>query len=170
MAFNIEIKARVRDVEAFRRLAESVADGPPRTILQVDTFFNVPSGRLKLRDFGDGRGELISYRRPDRGGPKQCEYFIAPAAEPAALLAALADALGVRGVVRKTRQLYMAGRTRIHLDAVEGLGDFMELEVVLAGGDDPEAGRREAADLMARLQIDPADLVEAAYIDLLDRK
>ncbi|MCG3180139.1 MAG: hypothetical protein BIFFINMI_02494 [Phycisphaerae bacterium] len=169
MPSNVEIKARVRDVARLQRLAEQAASGPPAVLEQEDTFFNVPAGRLKLRDFGDGRGELISYRRPDDDGPMQSEYFIAAVANPAALRRALAAALGVRGVVRKTRLLYLAGRTRIHIDHVQGLGDFMELEVVLAEGEDPQAARREADDLMARLQIAPADLIGCAYIDLLEQ-
>ena len=83
------------------------------------------------------------------------------------MLAVLAAALPVRGVVRKRRELLLCGRTRIHLDRVEGLGEFLELEVVLAEGEDLAAGEAEARALMARLEVDPGDLVTGAYMDLL---
>ena len=70
--------------------------------------------------------------------------------------------------MRKHRTLFLAGRTRIHLDRVEGLGDFLELEVVLEEGEPTEAATREAYDLMARLGVEPSQLIECAYVDLLD--
>jgi len=93
---------------------------------------------------------------------------VVPAPDPDALHAALAAGLGVRGEVRKRRLLLMRGRTRIHLDAVAGLGDFLELEVVLAADEDEAAGRAEAEALMADLGVDPADLLATAYVDLLE--
>jgi predicted adenylyl cyclase CyaB len=113
---------------------------------------------------------LISYHRPDAEGPKASSYAIARTADARALRQVLAAALSVRGVVRKKRLLLLAGRTRIHLDEVEGLGSFMELEVVLAEGDDPVAGEKEAADLMKLLGIKSTDLVRGAYIDLMEEK
>jgi len=168
MPANIEIKARVAHPAALRAAAEALAGAPPRVIRQTDTFFQVARGRLKVRAFADGSGELISYDRPDDAGPKTSRYGIAACADAAALRDALAAALDVRGVVRKKRLLLLAGRTRIHLDEVEGLGSFLELEVVLAEGDDRAAGEREAADLMARLGVTSDDLVSGAYIDLLE--
>ena len=167
MPRNVEIKARVAAPERLRALATDLADGPPLVIAQTDTFFAAGRGRLKLRVFADGAGELISYERPDAAGPKASRYGIAPVADGAAMLAVLAAALPVRGVVRKRRELLLCGRTRIHLDRVEGLGDFLELEVVLAAGEDPAAGEAEARELMARLEIAPDDLVTGAYVDLL---
>jgi predicted adenylyl cyclase CyaB len=168
MPANIEIKARVSDPAVLLETARKLADSPPKTILQTDTFFQVADGRLKVREFADGTGELIFYRRPDADGPKTSDYAIAGAADGRALCQVLSAALTVRGVVRKTRLLFMAGRTRIHLDEVEDLGSFMELEVVLTGGEDPAHGEAEAAELMRQLGITPADLVSGAYIDLLE--
>lgn len=167
MPRNIEIKARVADRAALEQRAAALADEGPAQIFQDDTFFVCPEGRLKLRDFGDGCGELIFYRRADATGPKTSFYRIAPTAEPAALRETLSLALGERGRVVKHRTLYLVGRSRIHLDRVEGLGDFMELEVVLADGEDEAAGQKEADELMARLGITPDQLVEGAYLDLL---
>ncbi|MFP4334653.1 MAG: class IV adenylate cyclase [Wenzhouxiangella sp.] len=167
MPRNIEIKARVADRTVLEQRAAALADQGPISIFQDDTFFICPEGRLKLRDFGDGCGELIFYTRADATGPKTSFYRIAPTNDPAALRETLRLALGERGRVVKQRTLYLAGRTRIHLDQVEDLGDFMELEVVLAEGEDEAAGRREADQLMDQLGIAPGQLVEGAYLDLL---
>ena len=168
MPRNVEIKARVADPDALAAAALALADGPPTHIRQHDTFYRAPTGRLKLRDFGDGRGELIAYDRPDQSGPKTSRYVIAPTDVPAALHEALTAALGVRGVVAKERTLLMRGRTRIHLDAVADLGHFMELEVVLADDESEAAGLAEAEELMTALGVGPDALVRAAYIDLLE--
>jgi len=167
MARNIEIKARIDSVEALLPRARALADGAPQAIAQDDTFFTCPRGRLKLRDFGDGQGELIHYQRADSVGPKLSDYVRVPSTDPAALLEALTRALGAIGRVRKTRQVLLAGQTRIHLDRVEGLGDFIELEVVLRDGQTETDGVAIAEALLARLGVPPAHLLAGAYLDLL---
>ncbi|MGD8277532.1 MAG: class IV adenylate cyclase [Gemmatimonadota bacterium] len=167
MARNVEIKARLDDLQTRIAAAARLADGPGETIEQEDVFYRCDSGRLKLRLFADGRGELIHYRRPDSAGPKTSDYVVIGVTDPTGLRALLDRALGVTGVVRKVRRLFRVGRTRIHLDTVEGLGDFLELEVVLADGEDSAIGEREATGLMTRLGIDDRARVGAAYIDLL---
>jgi predicted adenylyl cyclase CyaB len=167
MARNIEIKARVADMPALTARTAAIADSGPVEIPQDDTFFRCDNGRLKLRVFESGHGELIFYRRPDADGPKVSFYVLSPTESPDTLREALTLANGQEGRVVKHRTLFLVGRTRVHLDRVQGLGDFMELEVVLAEGEAVEDGAREAHELMARLQI-PADcLVEGAYHDLL---
>jgi len=169
MPSNIEIKARVSDPEAMLTKTRKLAGADPEIILQTDTFFHAETGRLKVREFSDGTGELISYSRPDAEGPKTSSYGLSPTPNARVLKDVLAAALPLRGVVKKKRLLFLAGRTRIHLDEVEGLGSFMELEVVLADGDDSKEGEQEAADLMEKLRIKPEDLVSGAYIDLLEK-
>ncbi|NLD54740.1 MAG: class IV adenylate cyclase [Burkholderiaceae bacterium] len=169
MARNIEIKARVADRESLEAAVGAIATAGPTPILQDDTFFACPNGRMKLRDFSTGEGELIFYRRSDIAGPKQSEYVRVPLAAVASLREALALGYGEIGRVRKRRTLYLVGRTRVHLDEVEGLGDFVELEVVLAEHEPAQAGVDEAADLMERLGIAPSHLVEGAYLDLARR-
>lgn len=170
MARNIEIKARLADIDATLALARPLADGEPQLIAQDDTFFNAARGRLKLRAFADGRGELIYYERPDQAGPKTSFYVLSPTASPDTLREALTLAHGQIGRVRKLRTLLLAGRTRIHLDRVEGLGDFMELEVVLADDEPMQDGVAEAHALMARLGIAADQLIDVAYLDLLRAK
>lgn len=168
MPANIEIKARVADFDAMRARAAAVSDGPAEVIPQEDTFFASARGRLKLRTLSPEQGYLIFYERPDRGGPKRSDYVLAETRDPANLKRALEAALGVRGVVRKTRHFYLAGQTRIHLDRVEGLGDFLELEVVLRDGQSDAEGQAVAEGLMRALGIERAALLEGAYMDLLE--
>ena len=167
MARNIEVKARIAGVEALEPRAAALADQGPFTIAQDDTFFRCPQGRLKLRAFSDSEGELIFYRRADLAGPKESFYLRTPTADPVGLRETLTLAWGQAGRVRKQRRLFLAGRTRIHLDRVESLGDFVELEVVLADGETAQAGEQEAIRLMAQLGIDSSQLIEHAYVDLL---
>jgi adenylate cyclase len=170
MPANIEIKARLRDLETVRARAESLSDTPVQVIPQEDTFFNVPRGRLKLRELAPDRAQLVYYERPDVAGPKRSDYILAATSEPSVLKAALTAALGVRGVIRKRRFLYLAGQTRIHLDEVEDLGTFMELEVVLRPGQTDAEGRAVAEDLLARLGVQEEDWIEGAYLDLLEQR
>lgn len=135
-------------------------------IPQDDTFFVCERGRMKLRAFSATDGQLIFYRRPNQAGPKESFCVISPTASPDSLGDALSLAYGQAGRVRKHRTLYLVGRTRVHLDRVEHLGHFLELEVVLSEGERPEAGAKEARDLMAALGITDAQLVEGAYVDL----
>ena len=167
MARNIEIKARIPSVQALVPGAVVLATEGPLDILQDDTFFHCANGRLKLRAFSPTSGELIFYRRPDQQGPKESFYLRSPTTEPDTLRESLTLAYGQSGRVRKHRTLFLAGRTRIHLDRVEGLGDFLELEVVLQDGEASEVGVREAHEMMAALGVETAQLIEGAYVDLL---
>jgi predicted adenylyl cyclase CyaB len=167
MSRNIEIKARVANMEALAAKAAALAAAGPVEIAQDDTFFSCDSGRLKLRTFSDGTGELIFYRRANERGPKESFYVRSPTAAPKLLRQALSLAYGEIGSVIKHRTLFLVGRTRLHLDKVEGLGQFLELEVVLDDDEPAESGAREAQNLMKELGIEPDHLVECAYIDLL---
>ncbi len=167
MPANIEIKARVHDVNDFRERAASFSDTPVERIPQEDVFFHAPRGRLKLRVLAPDSGQLVYYTRPDRPGPKRSDYRICATGQPKEMISLLSTALGVKGIVRKTRYLFLAGQTRIHLDEVEGLGAFMELEVMLRPGQPDDEGVAIAESLMRRLGIRPDDLIEGAYLDLM---
>lgn len=140
-------------------------------IVQDDTFFACPNGRLKLRvvevEPGKHAGELIFYRRADQQGPKPSFYVLAPTDAPDSLREALTHAYGQAGRVCKRRTLFLIGRTRIHLDQVDDLGEFLELEVVLADDEAAEQGIAEAQQLMAQLGVRPSQLIEGAYVDLM---
>ncbi len=167
---NIELKARVRDLEDFSARLKKLKPKKPRVLVQEDVFFRVRSGRLKLRTLGHKSGELIFYERPDLPGPKTCEYRIVRTLEPAALRNALSAALGIRGIVKKVRLVCLVGQTRIHLDDVGGLGLFMELEVVLKPGQKSSEGTAIARDLAKKLGLGKSDLISGAYLDLLEKR
>jgi predicted adenylyl cyclase CyaB len=167
MARNIEIKARIESVESLAPRVAALADQGPVEIIQDDTFFACDRGRLKLRAFSARDGQLIYYRRPNQTGPKESFFVVSPTTAPDSLREVLSLAYGRAGRVRKRRILYLVGRTRVHLDRVEDLGDFLELEVVLAEGEPSDRGVEEARNLMAVLGLDPGQLIEGAYVDLL---
>jgi predicted adenylyl cyclase CyaB len=137
-------------------------------IPQEDTFFNTVQGRLKLRVLSLRKGQLIYYTRPDQEGPKRSDYHISHTSDPENLKRVLELAYGIRGEVKKTRYLYLAGQTRIHLDDVEGLGQFMELEVVMGEGQSDAEGQAIAEGLLASLGVERSDLLEGAYMDLME--
>ena len=169
MPRNIEIKAKIHDRDHAAALIQVIADGPPEYLEQDDTFFACDAGRLKLRVCGS-QAQLIFYQRPDQTGPVQSFYLISETSEPDTLRDVLGHAYSVTGRVRKQRALYFRGRTRIHLDAVEGLGDFLELEVVLGRGEPGEQGMAEANDILKLLDVSECQLIEAAYFDLIADK
>ncbi|HET7524703.1 MAG TPA: class IV adenylate cyclase [Burkholderiaceae bacterium] len=166
MARNVEIKARIDSIESVLPRARSLADADAKRIVQDDTFFRVARGRLKLRELGDGSAELIHYQRPDSTAAKLSDYVRWPVAEASGLREALVRALGTLGRVRKQRLLLMVGATRIHLDRVAGLGDFVELEVVLRDGQSEAEGAAIAERLMCELGLAAAPRVAGAYVDL----
>jgi adenylate cyclase class IV len=150
---NIEIKARARNFEQIRSRAEKMSDTPVQIIPQEDIFFNVEKGRLKLRILSPDQSQLIYYTRPDQDGPKRSDYHITRSPDPQNLTRVLELAYGIRGVVRKTRYLYLVGQTRIHLEDGQSDAD----------------GQRIAEDLMFALGVESEDLIEGAYMDLLEK-
>jgi len=167
MNSNIEVKVASPDMAAVAEKARRLSGSAAQVLHQEDTFFTVPSGRLKLRKLSPTLGELIYYERPDVPGPKQSHYLIARTAEPEAMVAALAAALGVVCVVRKTRLLHIVGQTRVHLDTVDRLGTFVELEVVLRPGQSAGEGMAIARELLGQLGLADARHISGAYADLL---
>jgi adenylate cyclase class IV len=119
MARNIEIKARIPDLDTIRAKAAALASGPMEIIDQTDTFLVVPQGRLKVRAFSDGSGELISYERANEQGLRESVYTRVPCEDARGFLQALSGVLSVRGIVAKRREVFLIGRTRVHLDRVD---------------------------------------------------
>ncbi|XP_075713735.1 uncharacterized protein LOC142749508 isoform X2 [Rhinoderma darwinii] len=167
MPRNVEVKARIHDWERSLQVCQQLSGSNGERISQRDVFYNTTKGRLKLRDFQNGAGQLIYYERPDQLGPKLSNYSISNTADPHGLEAVLTQALGVRGKVVKERFLFMVGQTRIHLDRVKDLGDFVELEVVLTDAQTAQDGDLIARELMNSLKISQDNLLTGAYMDLL---
>ncbi len=170
MPKNVEIKARLRPRQLIeiRDKALALSSESIETLQQTDTFYQAGDQRLKLREFDNGTAELIAYSRPDQPGPKLSSYIKHSCSNPESLHKALCLSLGVRGQVCKTRQVIMIGQTRVHLDQVEGLGEYLELEVVLVNGQSVAEGERIAHALLGKLGVEPGALLEGAYIDLLE--
>jgi predicted adenylyl cyclase CyaB len=169
-ARNLEVKARCADLAAAEAVMRSLGATSHWTTRQVDTYFHVPRGRLKLREHDDRPGaELIGYERPDHGGARESAYRVVHVPDAAAMKATLAGALGVRVVVAKRRTLYTWHNVRVHLDAVEGLGTFIEFEAVLRTPEDEAASPARVAHLAELLDIHDADRIAGSYSDLLAR-
>lgn len=166
---NVEIKARVSNPDHTESIAAQMADSGPVNIEQEDIFFNCSKGRLKLRKFSDNKGELVYYNRDDGPEPTECNYSILKTSDPTLIGRILGKALGVRGIIRKSRTLYLFGQTRIHYDDVSGLGKFVEIEVVLSPGQAISEGTDIAESVMHRLGISEHELIDAAYIDMLPK-
>lgn len=168
MSANLEIKAPVADPAAFREKAAALATEALGAEDQLDTYFRVPRGRLKLRESSRAGGQLVPYLRPDAQGPRRADYQVVPVPDPAGLKALLTAILGVHRVVRKRREVWLVDNVRVHLDAVEGLGDFMELEAVFDGSAAGEAEQQaRVARLMAELGVREDALVAGSYESLL---
>lgn len=167
---NIEIKAYLSNLNSAIAIAKMLSGAEPEVLHQEDTFFNCANGRLKLRKFSEASGELIFYQRPNSTGPKLSEYAITVTNEPDKLLLVLTKAHGIYGKVSKTRQLFRVGRTRVHIDDVQQLGHFLELEVVLTKGEDLKAAKAEAIDLLAQLGISQSQTIDGAYVDLIHQQ
>jgi predicted adenylyl cyclase CyaB len=168
MPANIEIKASAIDFSNQLRLAEMLCGKQAERFTQEDTYFPANRGRLKLRRFADGSGELIQYNRENKTSPTPSCYQRVALSDPEALRAALTAAIGVRGVVRKSRTLFLQGQSRLHFDQVENLGEFIEIEVVLRPGQEQAEGEAIADELMKKILIAPEQLISDSYIDLLE--
>jgi homotetrameric cytidine deaminase len=164
-ARNIELKAR--DAQPARTLELALALGAEDRgeIAQRDAYFAGARGRLKLREQEPGDDELIQYRRADVDGARESDYRRVPVADAPALREALDAALGTLVVVEKRRRLLLHENVRIHLDEVDRLGSFVELEGVLAPGADSGAERERVERLQAQLEI--GELEARSYSDLL---
>lgn len=165
---NIEIKLRCPDLDPVRcRLRELDAATYVWTRRQVDTYFRVPTGRLKLRQEGDGPGgTLIAYHRAEEAASRNSDYQLLSVSDAAGAREMLAGTLGVLVVVDKRRELYLTGATRVHLDEVAGLGSFVELETVIE--DQPvDVARDEHRQVLVRLGLSGYDVVSVSYSDLM---
>ncbi len=162
---NVELKARLADRNRAAEVCRALGAEPRGEIRQADTYFGVPEGRLKLRRCVPGGDELIFYRRPDLRGPRLSDFAIAPATRGLGDL--LGEALGVLGVVEKTRTLWQWENVRIHLDRVSDLGEFIEFEAVLSPADSREEGEGKVAHLRQAFGIEEEDLIAGSYLELM---
>lgn len=168
---NLEVKARLAHLEEARGIVRDLCGQPPRIELQTDTYFNTTQGRLKLREIACGdeaESVLIAYDRADQAETRTCKYHLVPVADPALLKTALTSTLGVCAVVRKRREISIHHNVRIHLDEVNGLGTFLELEAVLSSADDENVSQARLDELLGQLKITRDDFLAISYAELLD--
>ncbi len=165
MPVNVELKARDPDREASIARCVALGAADHGLLHQRDTYFAARTGRLKLREQRELGSELIAYRRTDALESEHSTYTRAPVTDAESLRGALGTALGTTVVVVKRRRLFIWENVRIHLDEVDGLGSFIELEALVDG--DVAAAEAKAAKLRTELAIEDASLVAVGYSDLL---
>ena len=173
MPRNVEIKAKVTNLGYLLKVAQELSKSEGVILKQKDIFYLCPTGRLKLRSIssnGQSKNELIFYQRPDEGGPKLSNFVTSAIPNAEEMDKILTSSNGSDGIVAKERILFMVGQTRVHVDKVEGLGDYMELEVQLRENQSVDEGSKIANDLMKKLGINEDDLITGAYHDLLKLK
>ncbi len=165
---NVEIKARCGDPPRVRRALGALKADFKGTDRQIDTYFNVPRGRLKLRQ-GTIENCLVFYERSDRKGPKTCGVRLVPTdvTSAPAIKALLTAALGVRRVVDKRREIYFIGNVKFHIDKVRGMGTFVEIEAQDAGGRRgiPKL-RAQCAHYLKQLGIEAGELISGSYAEM----
>jgi predicted adenylyl cyclase CyaB len=166
MPSNIEIKARANDWNNQIKIARKLSNREEK-LIQEDTFFNCPEGRLKLREQKAKEDYLIFYNRDNKSGPKHSEYFTYPTADAKKLKKFFSKALGAMKVIKKKRILFLVGQTRIHFDEVQKLGKFIEIEVCLKKNQTRLSGFDIAERIIKALNINKKDLIKNAYADLL---
>jgi len=167
---NIEIKTPLAGRAQTEEKLMSIGANLEWTRKQVDTFFNAPSGWLKLREAEGCPCELISYRRSvEDSGPRESDYDILRLEAAHELSSVLEHSLGILGIVEKQRALWLYRNTRVHLDRVKGLGDFLELETVLAGIDAGE-GTAESEEVIGLLELNKELFISVPYLELLQRQ
>jgi adenylate cyclase class 2 len=168
MPLNVEIKARCTDP---RQIREYLLDHHARfqgTDHQRDTYFRVSSGRMKLRQ-GNIENALIHYDRPDRQGPKTAQVTLFPVQQSNLLRSLLEKALGIRIVVEKQREIYFIGHVKFHIDIVQGLGNFIEIEAIDSEGNiGQEQLEKDCRHYMNALGIREGDLIRHSYSDMMD--
>lgn len=167
MHLNIEIKARCSNQDFIRNLLLDRQADFRGTDHQIDTYFQVPKGRLKLRQ-GSIENNLIHYDRPDQAGPKASEVHLYACQDGDALKATLAAALNIKVVVDKKREIYFIENVKFHLDQVEELGTFVEIEAIDSDGSIGRDKLKEQCDYYLELfKVQEEDLLQNSYSDML---
>ena len=165
---NIELKARLKSHEEASALCQAIDAIYAGDLRQTDTYFHCTDGLLKLREIDPGEDYLVHYQRPVVADSKACDYSMAPV-DALTLRPLLTDSLGVYAVVKKTRTLWFWQNVRIHLDRVEGLGNFIEFEAVLSPDFNDADGLNKLAFLRKTFDIKDHDLCDVSYAEMKTR-
>ena len=163
---NIEIKARCYNQEEIREILKSKGAEFKGIDNQIDTYFNVNNGRLKLR-VGNIENSLIYYNRANKSGPKQSNVTLFKYDKKSSLKGLLVNSLGVLVVVDKQREIYFIDNVKFHLDKVEHLGNFVEIEAISNKYMGKEKLLKQCNEYMELFNIDKKDLIAESYSDML---
>ena len=166
---NLEAKFRLSNHAEAEARASAIGYTRRAILHQRDTFFRVANGKLKLRE-ENGSAVLIYYNRDESGPLMLSNYEIVKVADPPRTLRILAAALGPIAVVEKVRILMMRNNVRLHLDRVARLGDYGEIEAVIAEGDDPGRSRSAVDEILAALGVEKPNLIEVSYCEMLAKR
>jgi predicted adenylyl cyclase CyaB len=171
MSRNIELKARLPDLESAQLAARALGAELHSIEVQCDTYFKIADGRLKLRQrWLEGRqvdSELIFYQRPNEAAAKGSDYILTRSPDGDGLRMALTRALGILVQVNKNRIVYLHDNVRIHLDAVDGLGSFLEFEAIVDADCNDAQAQSKVAQLQQHFALRADQLVRGSYSDLL---
>lgn len=164
---NIEIKAKSNNQDAIRKILKSKNADFKGIDHQIDTYFKVNNGRLKLRE-GKIENHLIYYQRENKEGPKQSDVILFRADSKSSLKEILTNALGILVVVNKKREIYFIDNVKFHIDIVENLGRFVEIEAI---NNDGLIGKKklfkQCQFFLDLFKIPQKDLISISYSDLL---
>jgi adenylate cyclase class 2 len=163
---NLELKARYPNHAFAKKMCLQLSAGNAGLLVQTDTYFNTPNGRLKLREAGGKSAELIHYVRPNVKHDRGSTYEILPLADGKAALAFLTKSFGILTVVKKKRHLYLVENIRIHLDTVSGLGKFLEFEIVIHNAVEARHSHKQMNALKKLFKISDQDIIAVSYSDL----
>ena len=166
MAKNLEFKVRYDSLDNLLPKLQDLNAEFKALIHQQDTYFHNPKGRLKLREIPESdEGWLIYYERPNNEESRYSIYQLCQIPQSEQLKNLLTLSLGIKTIVKKERSFWLYNNTRIHLDRVEGLGDYVELETVFQGQSDSEA-RQEHHHVKTMLELNFADPIALSYSEL----
>lgn len=164
---NVEIKAHCSNPKKIRAVLKEQQADFKGTDYQIDTYFRVDEGRLKLRE-GTIENNLIYYRRPDTASPRLSDIHLVPMEHPQKMKGLLTASFGVQIVVDKEREIYFINNVKFHIDEVKQLGSFVEIEAIDEDGSIGEATLREQCAYYINLfDISDEDLVAESYADLI---
>ncbi|MBU0661014.1 class IV adenylate cyclase [Patescibacteria group bacterium] len=170
MELNIEIKAKSNNQEAIRDILKSKNADFKGVDHQIDTYFKVNNGRLKLRE-GNIENKLIHYQRENKEGPKQSDVTLYNFVPNSSLKDILTKSLGILTIVDKKREIYFIDNVKFHIDVVEDLGTFVEIEAIDKDGSIGKEKLLEQCNFYLNLfEICEEDLISLSYSDLLLKK
>lgn len=164
---NIELKAELRDIDLARTICKAIRATHIATLEQTDTYYRIPDGRLKKRETVGEPTEVIAYRRENRAAIRPSDFTIMSEGE--AMLRYGSLPMHVWVVVRKTRELWMSGATRIHLDTVEGLGTFIEFEALVSRSNVASTALELVSQLREHFRPAMGGVIDCSYSDMLAR-